>query len=119
MLALMIALVVGHAVATGDSKLKSATGHVEPGTEKAERDVAVAANPNPLRRLSMPRRPLAYAGAESSGRITAIERGRAQLFDVDADRKKRIDDAIDYFGGGTSMSLGRVSANSSRLGQNA
>jgi len=34
MLALMIALVVGHAVATGDSKLKSATGHVKPGTEK-------------------------------------------------------------------------------------
>lgn len=64
----------------------------------------------------MPRQPLAHAGAESSRRITAIitaiEIARAQLFDVDADRKKRIDDAIDYFGGGTSMSLGRVSANS-------
>jgi hypothetical protein len=29
MLALMIALVVGHAVATDDSKAQSATGHVE------------------------------------------------------------------------------------------
>jgi hypothetical protein len=46
----------------------------------------------------MPRRPLALVGAESSGRITAIEVARAQLFDVDADRKRRIDDAIDYFG---------------------
>ena len=67
----------------------------------------------------MPQRPLARAGAESSGRITAIEIARAQLFDVDADRKKRIDDAIDYFGGGTSTSLGRVSANSIRLRRNA
>ena len=44
----------------------------------------------------MPRRPLAHVGAEVSGRITAI------------------DDAIDYFGGGTSTSPGRVSANTSR-----
>jgi len=29
-----------------------------------------------------------------------IEIARAQLFDVDVDRKKRIDDAIDYFGAG-------------------
>jgi len=65
----------------------------------------------------MPQRP--GAGAESSGRITDIEIARAQLFDVDADRKKRIDDAIDYFGGGTSTSLGRVSVNSVRLEQNA
>jgi hypothetical protein len=48
----------------------------------------------------MPRRPLVLVGAESSGRITAIEVARAQLFNVDADRKRRIDDAIDYFGGG-------------------
>ena len=48
----------------------------------------------------MPRRPLAHVGAELSGRITAIEIARAQLFDVDVDRKKRIDDAIDYFGAG-------------------
>ena len=67
----------------------------------------------------MPRRPLARVGAELSGRITAIEIARAQLFDVDFDRKKRIDDAIDYFGGGTSTSLGRVSANSIRLRRNA
>ena len=67
----------------------------------------------------MPQRPLARAGAESSGRITAIEIARAQLFDVDADRKKRIDDSIDYFGRGTSTSLGRVSVNSVRLEQNA
>jgi len=38
MLALMIALVVGHAAATDDSKVKSAIGHVETGTEKAARD---------------------------------------------------------------------------------
>jgi hypothetical protein len=37
----------------------------------------------------MPRRPLA-----------SIEIVRARLFDVDVDRKKRIDDAIDYFGTG-------------------
>jgi hypothetical protein len=48
----------------------------------------------------MPRRPLAHADAEPSGRITSIEIARAQLFDVDVDRKKRIDDAIDYFGAG-------------------
>ena len=48
----------------------------------------------------MPRRPLAHVGAELAGRITAIEIARAQLFDVDVDRRKRIDDAIDYFGGG-------------------
>ena len=60
----------------------------------------------------MPRRPRAHVGVELSGRITTIEIVRAQLFDVDVDRKKRIDDAIDYFGGRTSTSLGRVSANS-------
>ncbi len=48
----------------------------------------------------MPRRPLAHVGAELSRRITAIEIARARLFDVDVDRKKRIDDAIDYFGAG-------------------
>jgi len=48
----------------------------------------------------MPRRPLAHVDAELSGRITSIEIARAQLFDVDVDRKKRIDDAIDYFGAG-------------------
>jgi len=58
-------------------------------------------------------RPLAHVGAEVSGRITAIEIAHAQLYDVDVDRKKRIDDAIDYFGGDTSTSSGRVSANRS------
>jgi hypothetical protein len=62
--------------------------------------VGLAANPNPLGRLYMLRRPLAPAGAELSGRITAIQIARAQLFVVDVDRKKRIDDAIDYFGAG-------------------
>jgi hypothetical protein len=38
MLALMIALVVGHAAATDDSKMRRATGYVETGTEKAARD---------------------------------------------------------------------------------
>jgi hypothetical protein len=38
MLALMIALVVGHAVATDDSKVKNATGHVETGAKKIAHD---------------------------------------------------------------------------------
>ena len=50
------------------------------------------------RRFPMPRRPPAHIGAELSGRITALEIARAQLFDVDVDRKKRIDGVIDYFG---------------------
>ena len=62
--------------------------------------VALAANPNPLEGLYMPRRPLSFVGAESSERITAIRIARAQLLDVDVDRRKRIDDAIDYFGAG-------------------
>ena len=62
--------------------------------------VALAANPNPLEGLYMPRRPLSFVGAHSSDRIAAIQIARAQLFDVDVDRKKRIDDAIDYFGAG-------------------
>lgn len=48
----------------------------------------------------MPRRPRANVGARLSGRIAAIEIARAQLLDVDVDRKKRIDGAIDYFGAG-------------------
>jgi hypothetical protein len=39
----------------------------------------------------MPRRALAHVGAEVSRRVTAIEIARAQLFDVDADRRQRID----------------------------
>ena len=62
--------------------------------------VALAANPNPLEGLYMPRRPLSLVGTESSERITAIQIARAQLFDVDVNRKKRIDNAIDYFGAG-------------------
>jgi hypothetical protein len=38
--------------------------------------------------------------AELSERTTSIEIARAQLFEVDSDRKKRIDDTIDYFGAG-------------------
>jgi hypothetical protein len=45
----------------------------------------------------MPRRP-PHIDAELTGRLAAIEIARAQLFDVDADRKKRIDRLIDYFG---------------------
>ena len=48
----------------------------------------------------MPRRPLARGGTGLSRRITVLEIARAHLFDVDVDRKKRIDDAIDYFGAG-------------------
>ena len=50
----------------------------------------------------MPRQPLAHAGAGRSGRITSIEIARARLLDVDVDKKKRIDAAIDYFGTGSS-----------------
>ena len=46
----------------------------------------------------MPRRPPPHIDAELTGRLAAIEIARAQLFDVDADRKKRIDGLIDYFG---------------------
>jgi hypothetical protein len=38
--------------------------------------------------------------AELSERTTSIEIARAQLFEVDSGRKKRIDDTIDYFGAG-------------------
>jgi hypothetical protein len=46
----------------------------------------------------MARRPPPHIDAELTGRLAAIEIARAQLFDVDADRKKRIDGLIDYFG---------------------
>jgi hypothetical protein len=46
----------------------------------------------------MPRRRLAHVDADVSKRTTSIEIVRSQLFAVDVDRKKRIDDAIDYFG---------------------
>ena len=48
----------------------------------------------------MPRQRRVQVDVEPSGRLTSIERVRAQLFDVDVDRKKRIDDTIDYFGAG-------------------
>ena len=62
----------------------------------------------------MPRRPLAHVGAELSRRITALEIARAQLFDVDVDRRKRIDDAIDYFGTG-HIDVAQNSARQRRL----
>ena len=43
-------------------------------------------------------RSLARSDAKLSGRTTSIDRARAALLDVDVDRKKRIDDTIDYFG---------------------
>jgi hypothetical protein len=55
-------------------------------------------SPNLSRRFPMPRRPPPYIDAELTGRLAAIEIARAQLFGVDADRKKRIDRLIDYFG---------------------
>jgi hypothetical protein len=61
----------------------------------------------------MPRRPLAHVGAELSRHITAL-RSRAQLFDVDVDRRKRIDDAIDYFGTG-HIDVAQNSARQRRL----
>ena len=59
-------------------------------------------------------RPLAHVGAELSRRITALEIARAQLFDVDVDRRKRIDDAIDYFGTG-HIDVAQNSARQRRL----
>jgi len=50
----------------------------------------------------MSRRPLAPIDARRSGPTTSMDVVRARLFDVDVDRKKRIDDAIDYFGEGRS-----------------
>ena len=46
----------------------------------------------------MPQRRLAHVNADVSKRTTSREFVRSQLFPVDVDRKKRIDDAIDYFG---------------------
>jgi hypothetical protein len=46
----------------------------------------------------MPQRRLADVEADVSKRTTSIEIVRSQVFAVDVDRKKRIDDAIDYFG---------------------
>jgi hypothetical protein len=62
--------------------------------------VALATNPNPSGRCFMPRRPLAHVDAELPRRLTNIAIARAELFDVDVNRKKRIDDVIDYFGAG-------------------
>jgi hypothetical protein len=46
----------------------------------------------------MPRPRLAEVGPELFGRRLSLEIARAQLFDLDVDRKRRIDDIIDYFG---------------------
>ncbi len=62
----------------------------------------------------MPRRPLARVGAGLSRRITVLEIARAHLFDVDVDRRKRIDDAIDYFGAG-SIDVSRKGVSQLRL----
>jgi hypothetical protein len=48
----------------------------------------------------MPRPPVAQVEAGPSRRARDLERVRARLLDVDADRRKSIDDAIDYFGAG-------------------
>jgi len=62
----------------------------------------------------MPRRRLAHVDAELSGRITSLEIPRAQRFDVDVDREKRIDAAIDYFGAGHTGVAREVRGKSSR-----
>jgi len=62
----------------------------------------------------MPRRRLAHVDAELSGRITSLEIRRAQLFNVDVDRKKRIAAAIDYFGAGHTGVARQVRGKSSR-----
>ena len=46
----------------------------------------------------MSRRSLTRPHAEPSRRMTSLDLARARLLDVDVDRKKRIDDTIDYFG---------------------
>ena len=55
----------------------------------------------------MPQRRLAHVNADVSKRTTSSEIVRAQLFAVDVDRKKRIDDAIDYFGAPPSTKAAR------------
>jgi hypothetical protein len=47
-----------------------------------------------------PRHRLTPVDADLSERITRLEIARVQLFYVDVDRKKKIDDVIDYFGAG-------------------
>jgi hypothetical protein len=47
-----------------------------------------------------PRHRLTHVDAELSERITRLEIAHVQLFYVDVDRKKKIDDVIDYFGAG-------------------
>jgi hypothetical protein len=89
---------LGASVPVGVPKDRSPTGHAETAPRRLHVTVAFAASPNLSRRFPMPRRPPPHIDAELSGRIAAFEIARAQLFDVDADRKKRIDGVIDYFG---------------------
>jgi hypothetical protein len=63
----------------------------------------------------MPRRRPARIHGELSEGITNIEIARAQLFEVDIDRKKRIDDTIDYFGTGRA----EVTTTSAARGQDS
>jgi hypothetical protein len=48
----------------------------------------------------MSRQPAAAVSPEESRRNASAAIARAQLLDVEADRPKRIDQYLDYFGGG-------------------
>jgi hypothetical protein len=51
----------------------------------------------------MPERTSNRVDMELFDRIRSIRIARGRLFDVDTDRRKRIDDAIDYFGDGRDL----------------
>ena len=48
----------------------------------------------------MSRQPLIHRSADQSTPSVSVSIARTRLFVVDVDRKKRIDDSIDYFGNG-------------------
>jgi len=49
----------------------------------------------------MSRQPLIHRSAGQSTQSASVSTARTRLFVVDVDRKKRIDDSIDYFGNGS------------------
>ncbi len=49
----------------------------------------------------MSRQPLIHRTAGQSTQSASVRTARTRLFVVDVDRKKRIDDSIDYFGNGS------------------
>ena len=62
----------------------------------------------------MPRRPSAPVSSEQAGRNVSAAVTRARLLDIALDCPKRIDQYIDYFGGGKNGGLFRGVPRSSR-----